>query len=149
MARDDRTVTMKRRRARENPSTKTWLFIGAGVAGAGVIAYFVFRPTPAAAAQVTSANPNAPQLPPAPQTITVPVGYIIKPPVLPALPPGADYWGIDPGTINTAPAQAVLRSNPDGTFTAVGPGAITIAYQGMSHGGAVGGPSFPFRIVVT
>jgi hypothetical protein len=45
---------MKRRRARENPTTGTWLAIGGGAALLGVAAYFMFR-KPAATTTTTPA----------------------------------------------------------------------------------------------
>jgi hypothetical protein len=137
-----------RRRGHENPSTQTWLLIGAGVAAAGVVAYFIFRPTPAAAGQLPGTTTSRSLTVTQPQQIAARVGDTIKPPPLPALPTG-QYWGIDPGTINTSIAQSMLRTNSDGSFTAVGPGTITIVYQPMERGGGVGGQTFPYRITVT
>jgi hypothetical protein len=46
------------RRGRRNPTTTTWVFIGGGVALAGVAAYLIFKPSTPPATTTTSTAPR-------------------------------------------------------------------------------------------
>lgn len=150
-------MSRKRRRssrARENPSNTTWLLIGGGVVLAGVAVYFMTNKTAAAAtapAVPGSTTPAAPQLNAAPQAVTVKVGDIIKPPILPTLPDGWS-WQADAGSVNTAFARQVLQQQADGSFVAVAPGSLEVPFVATQHGPGpnyTGTTRFVYNVTVT